>query len=223
VTVIAVLLACLVPAIAPAPQAQKPSGIVARAPEHPAKAERYLFYLHGRIIEDQGPDAVSPEYGRYEYKRILERLAFEGFTVISEERRPNTDPEMYANVIARQIHHLLDSGVPASNVSVIGASKGSVIAMLVSSRVPAAVRYVLMANCNEDIFERFPLQLHGDVLSIYEDSDELGQTCGPLFDRSPELGRRREVRLATGLRHGFLFRPLEEWVKPAVVWARDGA
>jgi len=27
---------------------------------------RYLFYQHGRIIEDQGIPAISPQYGEYE-------------------------------------------------------------------------------------------------------------------------------------------------------------
>ena len=122
-----------------------------------------------------------------------------------------------------QIRHLLASGVLSSNVTVIGASKGSVLAMLISTRLRAAIRYVLLANCNEYVVKTFSLSLHGDVLSIYEDSDELGQTCRPLFDRSPELGKQREVRLATGLRHGFIVRPLEVWLRPAVKWARDGA
>ena len=76
-----------------------------------------------------------------------------------------------------------------------------------------------MANCNEFVFKAFSLSLHGHVLSIFEASDELGKTCEPLFERSPELGERREIRLSTGLRHGFLFRPLEAWVEPAVAWA----
>jgi hypothetical protein len=194
-----------------------------RAPEHPNPDTRYLFYLHGRIVEDQGPGAVSPDYGRYEYAAIVERLAAEGFTVISEVRSANTDPEAYANAAVEQIHDLLASGVLSSNVTVIGASKGSVIAMLISTRLGEAIRYVLMANCNEYVLKRFPLSLHGDVLSIYEDSDELGRTCRPLFDRSPELGKRREVRLSTGLRHGFIFRPLDVWLRPAVEWARGGA
>lgn len=217
------LLMYLVLAIPSAPLAQEPSGVLVRAPEHPNVTGRYLFYLHGRIVEDEGVGAVSPEYGRYEYTAIVKRLMVEGFTVISEVRLTNTDPERYADSIARQIQHLLDSGVAPSNLTVVGASKGSVIAMLVSSRLRAPVRYVLIANCNEYIFRMFPLRLHGDVLSIYEASDELGQTCRPLFDRSPDLGQRREVRLETGLRHGFIFQPLEEWVRPAVVWARYGA
>jgi hypothetical protein len=29
----------------------------------------------------------------------------------------------------------------------------------------------------------------------------------------------REILLDTGLRHGFLYRPLREWVEPVVDWA----
>jgi hypothetical protein len=31
----------------------------------------------------------------------------------------------------------------------------------------------------------------------------------------------RELLLDTGLRHGFLYRPLREWVEPAVEWAHE--
>ena len=31
----------------------------------------YLFYLHGKIIEDQGLPAISPDYGEYQYLAIL--------------------------------------------------------------------------------------------------------------------------------------------------------
>ena len=34
-------------------------------------AKRYMFYLHGKILEDQGIPAVSPEFGEYQYKEIL--------------------------------------------------------------------------------------------------------------------------------------------------------
>ena len=115
------LLVWLVPTVG-AWQGQAPR-VVREAPERPHPGSRYLFYLHGRIVEDQGANAVSPDYGRYEYSAIVSQLA--------------------------------------------------------------------------------------DVL--------------PLFDRSPNLGERQEVRLSTGLRHGFIFRPLDVWLRPAVTWARrDG-
>jgi hypothetical protein len=199
---------------------QEPPRVLRTAPEAPDPEARYLFYLHGRIVEDQGADAVSPEFGHYEYGAIVRQLAAPGFTVISEVRARDTDPHVYADSVARQIRRLLAAGVPARNITTIGASKGAVITMLVSNRLAAGVRYVLLANCNDYIFRTFALSLHGDVLSIYEASDSLGQTCRPLFDRSPALGERNEVRLATGLRHGFIFRPLEVWLGPALAWAR---
>ena len=43
-------------------------------PESIDPSRQYMFYLHGKIIEDQGLNAVSPEYGPYEYEAILEKL-----------------------------------------------------------------------------------------------------------------------------------------------------
>ena len=62
-------------------------------------AKRYLFYLHGKIIEDQGLPAISPSYGEYEYEAILEKLRGHGFVVISEQRPKNTDGATYARKI----------------------------------------------------------------------------------------------------------------------------
>ncbi len=49
-------------------------------------AARDLFYLHGRIVELRGAEAVSPDFGRYEYRKILEALASRGFTFMSAWR-----------------------------------------------------------------------------------------------------------------------------------------
>ena len=40
---------------------------------------QYMFYLHGKIIEDQGIPAISPDFGEYEYAAILEKLGGYGF------------------------------------------------------------------------------------------------------------------------------------------------
>jgi hypothetical protein len=55
-------------------------------PEKIDPAKPYLIYLHGKIIEDQGIPAVSPEFGEYEYEKILETLNGYGFVVISKQR-----------------------------------------------------------------------------------------------------------------------------------------
>jgi hypothetical protein len=58
--------------------------------------KQYLFYLHGKIIEDQGIPAISPEFGEYQYEAILDKLSSFGFVVISEQRPKNTDGIAYA-------------------------------------------------------------------------------------------------------------------------------
>jgi hypothetical protein len=58
------------------------------------------------------------------------------------------------------------------------------------------------------------------VLSIREASDELSEPC-PAWEDEPgaEPGLVvREIVLETGLHHGFLYRPLPEWVEPVVEW-----
>jgi hypothetical protein len=59
-------------------------------------AKRYLFYLHGKIVEDQGIPAISPDYGEYEYLPILGKLRGHDFVVISEQRPKGTDGIEYA-------------------------------------------------------------------------------------------------------------------------------
>jgi hypothetical protein len=181
---------------------------------------RFVVYLHGRIVEDMGPDAVSPEYGKYDYAGILRHFADSGFVVVSELRSPDTDPEQYADSIVIRMRALIRSGVSPDRITIVGASKGAVIAMLVSSRMQESLRYVLIGNCNSYVFGRFDLRLHGHVLSIFEASDSLGQSCEPLRGRSPDMSSFEERRLQTGLRHGFLFRAVTPWLEPTVRWAR---
>ena len=182
----------------------------------------HIFYLHGRIIEEQGRRPTHPEFGTYEYDEILRQLGGEGRVVVSEARPRNTDPDAYADKVAKQIEELLAKGVPGRRITVIGASKGALITMLVSTRVRSPqVGYVILANCNDWVRENHRIDLHGEVLSIYEASDSVGGTCEPIFRQSKELGRHREIRLETGLRHGFLYRPMKEWIEPALDWSRE--
>jgi hypothetical protein len=76
-----------------------------------------VLYLHGRILEEQGPQAVSPDFGRYEYDAVLRALADRGFTVIGQVRPRGTGPE-YAHQVVAQVRRLLEAGVPPGNVTV---------------------------------------------------------------------------------------------------------
>ena len=188
----------------------------AAEPEPP----RYLFYLHGRIVEDQGPQGVSPVHGRYDYPGILATFRARGFEVVSEVRPRDTDVDAYADKVVGDVRALLARGVDPSHITIVGASKGSVIATLVSTRLgDRGVRYVLLAACSPWLIRTHDPRLTGEVLSIYEESDELGRSCADVAARSPALSRYQEVRLDTGLGHGIVYRPLAQWLEPTVRWA----
>lgn len=183
--------------------------------------EKFVFYLHGAIIESQGANAVSSSYGAYEYNNILETFKSKGFNVISEARK-NTDPEKYIIKVAAQIDSLLKNKVLPQNITVIGASKGAYITMLLSSHLNNGnINYVILASCDDGTFNelnREGVKLCGNVLSIYESSDSEG-TCEKFFNAAKCLTNHKEVKLNMGLRHGFLYKPHKEWVNPAVDWA----
>ena len=186
-----------------------------------AKDTRYIYYLHGKIVEVSGPRGVSPRFGAYDYPGIIAALSKPGIKVVSEIRPRNTDPSAYADKVVAQIRRQLAHGVRPSDITVVGASKGSVIASLVSTRLQVrGVRYVLLADCNDWLMRTWHPHLSGDVLSIYEASDDIGGTCRPIVKASPAVTRFKEIRLNTGLGHGIVYRPLAQWVVPALAWAK---
>ena len=113
------------------------------------KNKKYLYYLHGRIVEDLGADnAVSERFGKYEYKEILKTFKEKGFEVISEARPRNTDVEDYSNELTKDIKAQIKNGISPDNITVVGASKGSLIAMLTSTKLANKnVKFVILANC----------------------------------------------------------------------------
>jgi hypothetical protein len=187
---------------------------------------RYLFYLHGKIIEDQGLPAISPDYGEYEYAAILKALQGHGFVVISEQRPKDTDGAAYAERVRGQVSDLRGAKVPAGNITVVGASKGASIAAEVSYRLEdTGVNYVLLGSCPPsmiDDWKRGGMWLHGNVLAIYDYADvQYSGSCEELFRMSEGrgLGRHQQIVLHVGTGHGILYKKLDEWILPTVEWA----
>ncbi|MBN2056092.1 alpha/beta hydrolase [bacterium] len=186
---------------------------------------KYLFYLHGKIIEDQGPRPTHPTHGAYEYLRILNVFSEKGFTVVSEVREAGTDIQEYARRVDEQVRMLLAGGVPPQNITVVGASKGAMIAAEVSGLLQnRAVHFVMLAGCSKEAMAHWKergISFSGKVLSIYDSIDSYACSCAPMFERSsPEqLGMHEEVVLSLGLGHGFFYRPLPDWVDPVVAWS----
>lgn len=193
--------------------------ILPDVPKQIQKDKDYLFYLHGRIIEVKGERPTDEQYGVYEYRQILDTLANKGFLVISEVRK-DTNRLVYADKVVGQIKALLRAGVPPVNITVVGASKGAVITMMVSTKLQnRQVNFVPMAGCNEVIFSKFPYKLYGNVLSIYDADDVIVGSCRQFFADQEGLNRHKEVVLHLGLGHGVLYKPYREWVDLVVDWA----
>ena len=179
----------------------------------------YLFYLHGRIVEE-GRRPTSPQFGVYEYDKILETFRARGFVVISEQRPKGTVIEKYAEKVATQVQNLIKAGVPPRQITVVGASQGSWIAMLASTYLKNRdLKFVFMAGCSADTEFLKQIDWHGNVLSIYERTDRAG-TCEQYRADATGLGKYEELPLNTGLRHGFIYTPLVEWIEPTVAWAK---
>jgi hypothetical protein len=191
-------------------------------------AKRYMFYLHGKILEDQGIPAVSPEFGEYQYKEILWTLQSYGFEVISELRPKDADGWEFAQRTARQVSELLKAGVPSGSITVVGASKGATIAVVASHLVRnPEVNYVLLGTCHPTLVEEWKqggLNLTGNVLSIYDVADdEYSGSCEELLSlaQGKGLNHHDELVLQVGTGHGILYQPLPEWVLPTVKWANQ--
>jgi len=206
----------------PAPTSSNAQGVVLK--DVPATVDTkasYLFYLHGRIIENGDLRPIDPRYGVYEYEEILRTLAAKGFAVISEARARDTDVNQYATKVVQQVNTLINAGVPPSHITVVGASKGALITMRVSTLLRNKdVNFVIMSNCNDWVDKNFQIDLHGNVLSIYDMNDEFGQTCRKFFDKASGLNRHKEVVLKVGTGHAVLYKPMKEWIDLVVEWAK---
>jgi len=200
--------------------AQEPTPFSKGIPAKIEKDARYLIYLHGKIIEEKGIRPTDPKFGTYDYEKILNALEKKGFTVISEARPKDTDVKEYAAKVVGQVNTLLKGGVAPEHVTVVGASKGAVIAMVASTLLKnSKVNFVIMSNCNDWVDRTFTIDLHGNILSIYDNNDEFARTCQPFFDKATGLGRHKEVELQIGTGHAVLYQPLKEWIDLIAEWA----
>jgi len=190
-------------------------------------AAKYLFYLHGGIVEQQGANAVSPQHGPFDYEGILQAFRNLGYTVQSEVRPSETVPADYGAQLAARIRSLITSGVPAANVSVAGFSKGGLIAFYTSASLQdGGVTFVILAGCGIGQFANSYQQMlataapfiRGRFLSMYDLSDDSGGTCQQAFTTAGGAVTAQEITLQTGLGHGVFYNPLDEWVDPVNQW-----
>ncbi|MEM1214402.1 MAG: hypothetical protein AAGJ82_01865 [Bacteroidota bacterium] len=82
------------------------------APPAAAPLPYHLFYLHGRIVEVQGPEAVHERFGPYEYYAILDSLRATGAVIHSEPRPADVDFTNYCVSVTETIEQLINEGIP---------------------------------------------------------------------------------------------------------------
>jgi len=193
--------------------------ILHQPPQECNASASYLFYLHGLIVEEAGIRPKSEEHGYYEYELILETFAQEGFIVISEARPKGIQIKPYADLVVGQINQLLAGGVPAGNITVVGASKGGIIASYVSAMLGNRdINYVFLAGLFEKCLVDPELKLYGRALSIHDRSDKLAIVPEQFFERSQGLGQFKQLVLELDFGHGVIYQPYKEWLEPLLKW-----
>lgn len=181
--------------------------------------KKYIYYLHGRIIEIQGKNAFSEEYGKYEFDSIVTALSDSDHIVIAEVRTENVDYIEYANKVSKEIDSLISTGIQPTNITVIGASKGAIIASHISNKNLNPVNYVLLAGNNEYQEKNNDWKFHGQVLCFYDLSDTIaGGNYDYWKNRENYTNKFEQIELKTHLGHGFLYKPLKEWIEPTLKW-----
>jgi hypothetical protein len=188
---------------------------------------RHLIYLHGRIVQErQVPRPEHPEYGVYELERILAAFRERGFTVSGEIRPKASSVSESADWVVEQVRSLLRSGVSADHIAVVGASMGASIAYVASARLENPdVRFAMLGACLSEnvraLVAEEKKRPSGRLLNVREQSDELTNPCAAWDEKESDSASlvARELIVHTGLRHGFIYRPLPEWVNPVTEWA----
>lgn len=186
------------------------------------KNDRFIFFLHNRFLEEHELSELHPTFGRTEYKEILAEFEKGGLKVISEKRNGNVNAREYAVGVVHQIDSLIAMGVPPSKITVAGTSKGGYIAQYVSTLANnAALNFVFVASFRDEDLEQIPeINFCGNILTIYETTDPFGVSAIERKNTSTCVVKHfKEVELNTKMGHGFLFKPLQEWIGPTVKWA----
>lgn len=194
-------------------------------------SEKYIFFLHGKLVEKQGPNARHACFGIYDYHGIVNAFINQGFTVISEMRPKGTKLYKYSANIVRQIKTLLAHGIPPEQITVVGFSKGNAIALLISAALKnPGVNFVVMSGisytgthvpgCYKKLIDRSVQFLQGRFLSIYDESDQGCDFCQKIFQNISDGAIFKEIKVKNGLGHGLFYRPRKDWFDPVVEWIK---
>lgn len=191
------------------------------APAQPDPAAKYLFYMHGKYIEREGPD------GDHKYAAVLEALAAKGLVVIGEVRS-ETDAAAYSQGITRQVRSLLDAGVPAANITVSGYSRGGFMTMLSAIQLQNDnIKFGVMAGCGKKGSAFWPpyakfansaaRRMRGHFLVAWDAADRNAAECDLAMSNAGV--DYRNLVFKTGAGHYLFFKPQSVWIDPLATFA----
>jgi hypothetical protein len=181
---------------------------------------RYMFYLHDRIVEERGVNAVHPTIGEYKYLDILDSLRNHNFHVISEVRPKNTNVILYADKVVKQIDTLIRAGVLPKNIFVLGAGGGAYIGLWVSAKAKNnKLNFIFMSPCPGTTKKDFREQMIcGNFLSIIEASQNSGPSYLTVLQNRKCITGIQEIKLNMNKKEGYYYKPYSEWLIPLINW-----
>ena len=156
-----------------------------QTPDFPHTQSRHVIYLHGRIVQvEQSSRPQHPEYGYYELEKILDTFRGKGLIASGEIRPKSATVSDSADRVVEQVRQLLESGVPADHVTVVGGSMGAAIALVASARLQnPEVRFGVLGTCLSNSVQRLV-------------ANE-GQGSGRARPRDPRSDRRSDWFVST--------------------------
>lgn len=188
--------------------------------------QSYIIYLHGAIVEREGVNATSAQFGSYDFTEIVSALAAGDADVIAPVRSGDVDAHRYATEIGREIIRMIASDVRPQQITVAGFSKGGYMTLMAARRLgEQSLRYVVMAGCTENIADGSDMRadgLYGNILSMVDASDDLAFSCMPLFARNRQLNDPQEIIFTNGTGHGFFYEADPAWTDMVLQWSAAG-
>lgn len=186
-----------------------------------ATAGSHVFFLHGRGVEE---GRSGRRYGTFQFDQIVASLQAQGRNVHASRRSPGSIGG-YANELAAQIKGLINAGVPARKIGVVGFSRGGHIALVASDRLRnPEISYVILAGCTNPGFQnraaREGYMTSGRILSLVDAADDSAGPCSPALAGQHRGGTFQESVLNTGRGHALFYSADPSWLAPTQAWLR---
>ena len=91
-----------------------------------------MFYSHGFIVEGTNPTPINERWGVYDFPAIKQSLSDSEYNLIAYHRPKGTDPNEHAETLANDVRELLENGVDANHITIMGFSQGAFITSITS-------------------------------------------------------------------------------------------